>query len=275
MQLFSLQHQKTHGDTPIACLGCTKSFSCYSLMFEHLESGQCNSKANHERLKLHIDNIYEQEKSYCITYRHQLGNKYKLVNFTCPKCNTEFDRMSLLFQHLETRACVKVHRETWMRATEVDEILFARLKKILWAKLSCTSCDKVFETEELRDEHMWEQHEATFCFICDRHFSSKQGLSYHISGIESGTESYDIKELNCYNCTNTKRFTIEREYYEHVRTVHNSCGVCELLLDTREGLLKHDKEVHFRCDQCYGFFYNDQELFRVSAEPTDSWFADF
>ncbi|RBR25430.1 uncharacterized protein FIESC28_01867 [Fusarium coffeatum] len=225
------KHQLTHSDTPTRCLGCRKSFGCYSLMFEHLESGKCNSGANRDKLKMYISNIYGR----------QTDNEHMHLNYKCPQCPKKFHLMSWLFKHLEVRACPL---RKWKDYTQADDLLFKPLKHALRADVLCTKCDRAFKTPERQRDHIWEKHEATFCFMCNEHFPSKEALSDHISEFEAGNE-YGIKELSCQMCTSAKWFETEREFYAHSWKEHFCCEVCQQIFDTEDELVEHDEQDHF------------------------------
>lgn len=256
--LTSLQHQATHGDTPIGCLGCTERFGCYSLMFNHLETGKCNSKTGQKTLKMHVSNIYARHAQF------DEINKYMYLDYKCPKCREEFPSMTLLFNHLETRACPL---RRWKDFTEVNKLLFEPLKQTLWANRSCIECNKSFNNSEQRNEHMRDHHESTFCFMCNRHFSSKDSLAFHMRGFKHNDKYGCIEQRRCIECESKPIFNSEWALYDHSRKEHQCCEVCSWVFDHKEDLIKHDKECHLICDECHKFCDSEWELFKVSVEP--------
>jgi len=199
-------------------------------MFEHLGSGQCNSGANREKLKMHIGNNYRQRN----------GNKDYHLNFKSPGYKKEFHCMSFLFRHLELRACPL---RKWQDYTQAKRLLFEPLNKALWARLSCTKCDRIFKTIERRTDHMRAEHEGTFCFMYDEHFYSKGCLSDHISQLRPA--GVRVEPYCCSECEIPKRFKSEKEFYDHSWSEHHCCEVCSWVFDNKEDLLEHDNGDHF------------------------------
>ncbi|RFN42706.1 hypothetical protein FIE12Z_12745 [Fusarium flagelliforme] len=173
-------------------------------------------------------------------------NKRSLKKCPYLGCKEKFSRMSLLFQHLENREC---SLRGWEDRTSLKERLLEPLEEAILAPLRCTKCDEYFGVNG-RDEHIRDEHDSLFCFICNRHFSSRKELGLHIRYYIQ-YHGQGPEDRRCESCTKGPRlYKGEGKFYDHMWTAHNSCAVCARNFDTKEDLIEHDKEVHFKCHVC-------------------------
>ncbi|EGC48341.1 C2H2 finger domain-containing protein [Histoplasma capsulatum var. duboisii H88] len=86
-------HMITHQERDRECYGCTRMFSSFSSMLIHLESGTCFT----DRGQLnYVATEYMDSDEYF--------RGFDTMNpFFCPACQTGFNRLSSLYQHVEMR----------------------------------------------------------------------------------------------------------------------------------------------------------------------------
>lgn len=255
-QLFAPQHKNSSNKHKerFECVGCTSEFDLYSSMFQHLESGKCDSNITGSDLKLHINNIY----------RGNTEDEALHLDYQCPYlgCKKKFAHMSLLFQHLEDREC---SLRGWQYHTSLKKRLLEPLEELILAPLRCTKCDEYFGVDE-RDEHIRDEHDSLFCFICNQHFSSRAELGLHIRHKIQDPGGQGPEDRRCDSCTDEPElYRGEGKFYHHMWTAHICCAVCALDFDTKEDLVEHDMEVHFKCHVCSDISIDPLTLKRVSV----------
>ncbi|RGP77608.1 hypothetical protein FLONG3_4299 [Fusarium longipes] len=216
------------------CLGCQTYFGTMSQMMEHLESGQCKSRVDHEAIKKAVHEIYQRRTS----------DAPPPLDFKCPECKKEFHRMSLLFSHLEDRACPL---RKWKEQTRVRQTLLDPLQAAIFEELGCSKCKTFFKTDDERDDHLQDKHDEKFCFMCETHFS-KKGLLIHLQyGFQNSMHriaSLKDETFLCDDCEPAMTFANEMEYYQHLWLSHDSCAICLWDFESREQLIAHDEKEH-------------------------------
>jgi hypothetical protein len=115
-------------------------------------------------------------------------------------------------------------------------------------KLSCHLCCNLFQSKQMKDNHVRTQHgnksnKGTACNECARLFQSKIALNYH-KEVTHQHES-EVKHL-CAVCQKT--FKTKHSVNVHTRTVHNRrgfyCRKCFFNFKLHSHLLRHYKTVH-------------------------------
>ncbi|KAI1066968.1 hypothetical protein LB507_011367 [Fusarium sp. FIESC RH6] len=245
---FLEEHKTTHPAEPIDCLGCSKTFGSYSLMMEHLESGNCKSGATHQFIKQSIKDRFKDPKGFDKDYK-KLSEYFSF----CPVCAKEFPRLSLLLQHYESRKCWK---HGWQKLTPVKQMFYLRLKRAILAHIECVTCDTVFKDQRTRNEHMWNEHQERYCFLCKDDFSQKT-WSTHFGNLQEACPEEgswhgkrEPKALPCKECGPDAIYGSDREFYNHCWKEHSTCAVCAVTYDNAEDLSKYDAKVHGKCGIC-------------------------
>ncbi|EMD65832.1 hypothetical protein COCSADRAFT_86158, partial [Bipolaris sorokiniana ND90Pr] len=112
--LNNLRHHKlVHLEPSIECYGCTRSFTTYSGMIIHLESGTCTSGIDTLDLNESAAMCYQWKKFLDEEYRDDILSCYDFEEeyfsavylFRCPECDTTFSKLSGLFQHVSSGSC--------------------------------------------------------------------------------------------------------------------------------------------------------------------------
>ena len=265
-QPSALQHLRSNKHKGLfKYLGCLSEFDLYSSMFQHLESSKCNSNITQSDLILHIGNIY----------REPTQDESLHLNFQCPYlgCKKKFTHMSLLFQHLENREC---SLRGWQHQTSLKKRLLEPLEELILAPLRCTECDEYFGVEGL-DEHIRDEHDSLFCFICNQHFSSREWLRFHIQVHILDPRGSPHEDRRCELCTKGPRiYRGGKKFYDHMWTAHDTCAVCALEFNTKKDLIEHDRRVHFKCHVCSDLSEDAYASRRVSVLVPNPriWFTD-
>ncbi|KAJ6280849.1 hypothetical protein J3E71DRAFT_392137 [Bipolaris maydis] len=94
-------HKLVHLKPSVECYGCTRSFTTYSGMIIHLESGTCTSGINILDLNKSAPMCYQWQKFLDEEYQYD-GAVYL---FRSPECDTTFPKLSGLFQHVGSGSC--------------------------------------------------------------------------------------------------------------------------------------------------------------------------
>ena len=84
-------------------------------MIIHLESGTCDSKINYIDLNESAATCYQWKAYLDEDYRYDLLDRCDLqwkysetvYPFRCPECDTGFTKLSGLFQHVYSKACIQ------------------------------------------------------------------------------------------------------------------------------------------------------------------------
>ncbi|KAJ5022570.1 hypothetical protein J3E73DRAFT_434043 [Bipolaris maydis] len=112
--LNNLRHHKlVHLKPSVECYGCTRSFTTYSGMIIHLESGTCASSIDILDLNKSAAMCYQWQKFLDEEYRDDILSCYDLEEeydgavypFKCLECDTTFSKLSGLFQHVGSGSC--------------------------------------------------------------------------------------------------------------------------------------------------------------------------
>lgn len=146
--------------------------------------------------------------------------------FFCHKCNEKFHTFSLLNNHMNTHV----------------------------GKVVCENCGAGFLNQRLLIKHMEVHDVLKFpCKECDKEFSKKSQLRYHIEVKHKGKM---VKQKKCPHCP----FEFKEHYTKmvHLRDVHGitlsfECHICKATLPNRRMLTQHRTKFHterFRCDVC-------------------------
>ena len=91
------KHQNVHQPRKLKCYGCPRTFGLHSTLLHHLESRECDSRSDRDlvddvALGCDMSSVYSLD-----------GPEYF---FFCPTCEKRcFDKMSGLFQHIESKPC--------------------------------------------------------------------------------------------------------------------------------------------------------------------------
>jgi protein-arginine kinase activator protein McsA len=92
---LTLQHQQKHQPRTMECCSCYKTFKSFSGVLIHLESGGCSSNITEDD----IDDLARE----CYQSRKYINNELEDGGwlYTCPHCDTEFSKLSALYQYAE------------------------------------------------------------------------------------------------------------------------------------------------------------------------------
>lgn len=111
--LTSAQHKVVHLPRSIECYGCYKTFKLFYAMILHIESDGCSSDmgtldlnesaARCSQWKAFIDPDFHDE----MLGRCDLAAAYSapVCPFFCSRCETDFAKLSALFQHVSSSTC--------------------------------------------------------------------------------------------------------------------------------------------------------------------------
>lgn len=91
------------------------------------------------------------------------------------------------------------------------------------------------------------ENQLYYCTVCQKHFSSHSGYTYHINQIHS-----KIKNYSCNFCG--KKFGMKRILDNHIRNIHSN-------------------EKNFQCLQCLKYFKTDAALYNHQLIHKQSSFA--
>lgn len=125
----------------------------------------------------------------------------------------------------------------------------------------CSICNSGFSTQTKVTKHACRQLHTTVCSQCNRHFTSKKRLVFHLQSHIDPSMT-----LRCDVCMLS--FTDETTCYDHVRFNHESetlcCDTCGKTYITRIGLsmhqMYHDDVRKFKCPECGKRFLNQATL---------------
>ncbi|EXM30764.1 Zinc finger C2H2-type [Fusarium oxysporum f. sp. vasinfectum] len=90
-----INHRKTHATKTVECLGCSRMFISHSAMVLHLEANTCESGSDRDSIRGWVWDYYEI---------HGRWNHDHDDDFDCESCGANFNMLSALLQHVESRA---------------------------------------------------------------------------------------------------------------------------------------------------------------------------
>lgn len=103
------KHNLTHRNADYECLGCYKRFKTYGGMIIHLEYGNCASDIDRYDLNQSAASCPSWKKFIDSHDRRELRHRQHPSGkpFFCPTCGKCFDKLSSLFQHVESPCCAQ------------------------------------------------------------------------------------------------------------------------------------------------------------------------
>ncbi|KAF5604873.1 zinc finger BTB domain-containing protein [Fusarium pseudocircinatum] len=235
-------NSKWHWDN-FLCFACDMGFETpkdLKEMMYHLEGNRCNSRFNSA--------FFARALS-----KHGHTNGQTGLNTTCPVCNVEFETLSLLFRHMESRLCALRNRQ---QATGLMHLLFNLKQEIDVANRTCNMCKRLFDTEAGLFDHLRYQHENTVCRTCDRLFRDSEEWHKHIIS----RTPIKVRASVCAICQPSIAFDMEKNYNDHMWHCHNKCKPCGLNFDNRQDRLVHGAVVQHRCPDWFQFFVSPNDL---------------
>lgn len=234
------KHQETHPEEPFDCLGCSMKFRTYSLMMEHLEDGDCRLGATQDSICTDVQEFYT-----ALDHRDPDTNVWPLrLNFVCYTCETTFDRMASLLEHLERRECPL---RDWQRKSHVKRIFYGPLKRKVLSRIECVKCNRLFKDQAMRNKHMQEKHGQFYCFACKRDHND---MATHFREMQGPGNWHPDSEFPCNDCSRITIFKKEWQLYQHRWTVHLGCAFCGVNFENKETLSRHDNKYHRKCGIC-------------------------
>ncbi|XP_053673264.1 gastrula zinc finger protein xFG20-1-like [Anopheles nili] len=236
---------ESHNVASLVCNDCGASFT-------HVQNYRTHRKEHmKENVRFRENNIPEVEEALSLVQSTPLGytireeeNGYR---FTCCYCDRSFQRK----HNLEKHKCRSNKRHGPTGAGIDGET----------SQIQCAHCQfRTFSAEEL-DKHQRshqsevspvDEQETIYCLLCDRRFSTTNGLKYHLK------RHTGIKAFTCLYCG--KKFTANSNLNAHIRNVHSErkdyqCAECTQSFTTKDHLNKHQRSQHrqerpFACGEC-------------------------
>ncbi|KLP00711.1 uncharacterized protein FFNC_00375 [Fusarium fujikuroi] len=181
------------------CFACDIGFETapdLKRMMYHLEGNRCKSRFNSAFSARTLSN-------HCHT------NDRTGLNMTCPGCEVEFETLSLLFRHMESRLCAL---RNWQQATGLMHLLFNLTQEIDVANRTCNICKRLFDSEAGLFDHVRYQHENTICRTCDRVFRDSEERHKHIIS----RTPIKVRASVCAMSQPSVAFDMEKHYNEHM-----------------------------------------------------------
>ncbi|KAF5662411.1 zinc finger BTB domain-containing protein [Fusarium circinatum] len=175
------------------------------------------------------------------------------LNTTCPGCDVQFETLSLLFGHMESRLCAL---RNWQQATGLMHLLFVLKQEIDVANRTCNMCKRLFDSEAGLFDHLRYQHENTVCRTCDRVFRDSEEWHKHVIS----RTPIKVQAYVCAICQPSIAFDMEKNYNDHMWHFHNKCRPCGLSFDNKQDRLVHGAVIHHRCPDCFQFFMSPNDL---------------
>ena len=117
MLIVYVQHELTHRTPVYDCLACPRTFTTYSGMIIHLESGACSSRIDAYDLAVTTAICFQGAKFFIyksdqeaikqgIDMLRELREQGRsTLIFRCPTCDHKFPKLSSMFMHVESPAC--------------------------------------------------------------------------------------------------------------------------------------------------------------------------
>ena len=268
---------KKHKDSFIKCSDCDMKFSSQLKLKKHMRKiheaqhetehclcslcgktliGRSNFK-KHEREKHGIDNINRKRNA-----------KPQLIE--CTKCNTEFETVRLLHDHVVT--CQGENKEfpctkcelTWANGP----VLNMHLKKDhqVGEIFTCHICGRSLKRKLSVDSHIKIEHEGKrehVCHLCGTGFPRAQGLKFHIQRVHEKSGRYACEYCDFKTVAQLKLDIHVNEV--HTKAVKYPCRECNFFCFRRGGLLAHVKTVHLKikpheCPVCPEAYVRRKEL---------------
>lgn len=186
------------------------------------------------------------------------GNSSNDVKYECVECNYSTNKRGNLREHWQRNHDGKKYSCTECGKTfGIKKDLTRHVKRHFEADHCCSFCGKFYKTKRSWQEHQ-QIHQAGYekpefaCDKCDKKFSTKYVLSYHIQSEHMGMK----KSFLCMTCG--KSFTQKGTYLQHAN-IHLGikpyiCDVCGVSFRYEKSLKEH-KYLHedirrFVCSVC-------------------------
>lgn len=184
--------------------------------------------------------------------KKQKSSKGALLDCICPECEKEFSMPYYLNIHLKKtmqRACTICG--SILLKNKLPNHLLRKHDKVLF---HCTTCFKLFDSQENLDQHVSVVHATPHCcYVCGNGFSNERALRAHM---------YAHSLFHCPNCNksfkNRMCFKYHKSQCKHVdRPVCTEfiCDYCNNTYTKKPSLRIHivQKHVHvlpYVCDTC-------------------------
>jgi KRAB domain-containing zinc finger protein len=203
-----------------------------------------------------------------VPLRDRLRNKEhrKIPTFECKLCPNDFERRSMLREHLEAehgRYECRVCEQLFESADEAQKHAQGP------HDISCPQCHEHFPTQRSLKSHTVQMHyegkRPFVCCECGNHFISKITLRAHMKTHDGKrTTICDIcgKGFRTYDALKQHKFTHMTD--EEKKTIGFSCTMCEKKFSRRTKLeyhmRRHTDERHFSCAICSKSFHDSVRL---------------
>ncbi|KAL4730833.1 hypothetical protein ACLX1H_002875 [Fusarium chlamydosporum] len=222
------------------CESCDIAFQDEEALEQHLEDGECKLGATQDSIHTDVQEFYT-----ALDHRDPDTNVWPLrLNFVCYTCETTFDRMASLLEHLERRECPL---RDWQRKSHVKRIFYGPLKRKVLARIECVKCNRLFKDQSMRNKHMQEKHGQFYCFACKRDHND---MATHFREMQGPGNWHPDSEFPCNDYSRITIFKKEWQLYQHRWTVHLGCAFCGVNFENKETLSRHDNKYHRKCGIC-------------------------
>lgn len=221
----------------------------------------------------------EKRKSKKIKTENEMDNEKRLVVvkngkvvYICGECGYEAESMMFLVNHQ-----ARFHSDV--------------------GSFKCSECPTYYKTSGLLKRHISMHHNVTHvCKYCEKIFSNKPSLERHISCHDNETplefqcvkcnayfDSLDKMEdhlvvhytspsstFNCDHCDRSfTTYTAKNKHIDLEHMIEIQCGICHVVLPTKEAMHKHTNSVHqpkkkenkmYECTTCGKYFSGIKEI---------------
>jgi len=139
------------------------------------------------------ENVTKDNETQDDTNLSVVNNK-QITPVNCPLCDLEANDVEYLMTHIKN-----------IHATDKNKTESGAFKSI-----NCSFCDKTFDTEQSKEEHMIESHSPCSCTECGKTFRSKADLETHEK----------LCNVTCDYCTFTG--PTDEQLKEHMIEAHDT-----------------------------------------------------
>ena len=225
------------------CAHCEKIFEYEVLLNIHCREYHGIKNKEYHLKKTEIKYEPNIEDSFSLSRKNyvQKNNNFGGISYGCNKCSNSFNSAHVLKLH--ECSVNNVTKENKDRNTKKTEYVKKKYENLV--------------------------HEVSYqCDKCERKYSKKRDLEYHISSIHEGKAG--INSYKCNQCPGDLEFRLKEDFRRHNLKIHNikdhSCKICTKRFGRRSELNLHIRSVHeginIMCDYCSKTFSKKGDLNR-------------